>query len=51
MAQALAEELDDGNPHHCDPGGGGEAEGSGGGTGTERRGSRQAPALRPAITQ
>jgi hypothetical protein len=32
-------------PHHCDP------EGSGGGGGMGRRGSRQAPALRPAIIQ
>jgi len=32
-------------------GGGGECEGSGGGCGSGRGGSRQAPALRPAIIQ
>jgi hypothetical protein len=38
----------DGEGNHC---GGGECDGSGGGVGSGRRGSRQAPALRPAIIQ
>jgi hypothetical protein len=38
----------DGEPDH---GGGGECDGSGGGCRSGRLGSRQAPALRPAIIQ
>jgi hypothetical protein len=54
MARGLAEEADDekasGRALHKD-GGEGECDGNGGGGIIGRRGSRQAPALRPAIIQ
>jgi len=44
---ACAPRNDGGGNHHC----GGDCDGNGGGVGNARRGSRQAPALRPAIIQ